>query len=275
MPQSTSTNMTSKNIFKRVISAIALCCGLAAGKAQAVPLLQLYLEGGTYDTTTETWVGTGGSNGEVFRLWAIGNVDGPGSKGSILDVKLSAVYDSTVGPLTISITPSTTGGYMGFFDPSTPGAPTLLQTVSDGSLPQLGDGSNLPDHGQYGPGRTWQEFSLGDFTLTDSPVGDFITGVPTPGTTGNGQINVYDISVSNFDEHPFTLHFDLYDHYIAKGDAKYVFAPFSHDGENGGGVDAEEIVTPEPASATMLVAAAFTLFGAGWRKRRKSAQLTA
>jgi hypothetical protein len=147
--------------------------------------------------------------------------------------------------------------------------------VSDGSNPKLGDGSSdLPNHGQFGAGRTWQEFSLGDFTLTDSPIGDFIGGVPPAGMTGEGQINVYEISVTNFDEHPFTIHFDLYDHYYAKKSIKYVFAPFSHDGENEGGVDVDVTIVPEPASTTLFGTAFLGVFGVRrFSRRRKSNQL--
>jgi hypothetical protein len=260
----------------RFLPAVILTLGFGASQAHAVPILQLYLEGGTYDPVSETWVGTGSSNGDPFRLWAIGNVDGPGGKGAIYGVKLSAVYDTSVGPVSISITPSTTAGYLGYFDPSAPGSAALLQTVSDGSVPKLGDGSDLPSHGEYGAGRTWQEFALGNFTLTDSPIGDFISGVPPAGTSGQGQINVYEISVTNFDEHPFTIHFDLYDHYYSQKKAKYVFAPFSHDGEGEGGVDVDVTIAPEPASTTLFGTAFLGMLGVRWfNKRRKSNQLVA
>src|SRR3546814_15651716 len=83
----------------------------------------------------------------------------------------------------------------GVVDPSTPSTPVHRQTVDDGSLPLLFDGESIPAHGVYGAGVEWQEFGLGDFALTDSPVGDFINTFPTDFFIGAGQINVYELSV--------------------------------------------------------------------------------
>ncbi len=259
-----------------------LFLGFGASQAHAIPILQLYVEGGTYNSTTETWElsPAGSSNGEPFRLWAIGNVSGPGSKGTIYDVKLSAVYDSSVGPISISLTPTTAdgdGNYLGFNDPSAPlNTGGWIQTVSDGSTPLLGDGSSLASHGEYGSGRTWQEFGLGDFSLSDSQIGDFINSFPTPGGYG-AQINVYEVRVTgDFGEHPFTIHFDLYDHYVSGSHSKFVFAPFSHDGGGDGGVDVDVTIVPEPASTTLFGTAFLGIFGARWfNRRRKLNQLTA
>lgn len=249
-----------KRLLLGLLSGIAAFVG-GTHACEAGPILQLYLEGATYDTTSESWVISplGSSGGAPFRLWAIGNVDGPGGKGTILDVKLSAVYDEIVGPLIIDITPSKTNGYNGFTDPSLASAATLLRTVTDGSTPTLGDGSSMPSHGEYGTGRIWQEFSLGDFNLTDSPYADFSgsTDNPTPSKIDGVQINVYDISVrsaldTGFGEHPFDLHFDLYDHVESANHA--TFAPFSHDASGGGGIpDGTVTVVPEPSSLSLLL----------------------
>src|SRR5688500_15939669 len=67
---------------------------LGSNPAQAVPVLQLYVEGATYDGT-ETWTETGPN---PCRLWVIGNVAGPGGKGVLNNVRLSAVYDTTSNP---------------------------------------------------------------------------------------------------------------------------------------------------------------------------------
>lgn len=221
-------------------AATALVLGLARS-SEAVPILQLYVEGATYDNSTETWVLTGGG---TIRLWTIGNVAGPGGAGTIEDVKLSIAYAAGATP-TFSLTPTTTNGYGGFADPSTAAAPTLLQTRTDGSTPLLGGGAPLPSHGEYGPETWWQEFLLGDFNRTDSHIADFIDGFPTVTYANAGQINVYEISVANFEG---TIHFDLYDHVMAGNKAKYKFAPFSHDAEAGSPI-------PEPGT--------LALFGAG------------
>jgi len=208
---------------KKLIFSIALPMFLLfiALPANAVPLLQLYIDGATYDPVDETWVAP--IVGDMVTLWAIGNVAGPGGKGSLFDVNLAVAYSSTYSP-TITLTPTMATAWT---DPSTPsGTGGLIQTVTDGSAPILHDGSSLAPHGIYGPGTSWQEFSLGDFTLTDSPIADFITSFPSMPGVASGQINAYTVSIvgTNY------VHFDLYDYYVkANGEEKATFAPFSHD----------------------------------------------
>jgi len=213
-------------------------------QAQAIPLLQVYLEGADYDSDTETWVLTpeGSSSGVPFRLWTIGNVNGPGGADGdpILDAKIAIAYSTEdASPnLQITLTPSTTGGFGGFVDPSTPANPFLLQTVTDGSTPVLNGGRSLPPHGVYGPGVTWQEWAIGDFDLTDSPVADFISVFPEAPAATQGQINVYEVSVLNGSG--LTMHFDLYNH--VEGARKGKFAPFSHT------ADGDANIIPEPST---------------------------
>jgi hypothetical protein len=228
-----------------------------AQPTQAVPILQLYVEGAVYDTSTESWSVAIPASGTI-RLWAIGNVTGQGGKGTISDVKLSIAYDVGDTP-SFTLVSSTTGGYGGFNDPSTPSAPVLRQTRTDGSIPRLSDGSTLPSHGEYGAGTAWAEYGLGDFTLSDSPTGDFITAFPTAPSPGGSQINVYEITISGTD----FVHFDLYDSVQAGNKARAVFAPFSHDGEGGGGQ------VPEGGSTAIMLGLALLGFGGLRRKLQK------
>lgn len=258
-----------------VTAAIALLS--AANSAQAVPILQLYMEGGVYNPVTESWEITppGSSNGAPFRIWTIGNVSGPGSFGTIYNVRLAAVYDESVGDINIMLTPALAGGtgsYGGFVDLSLPSVPVILSGPDDvasteGTVPRLGDGKPLPSHGEYGDGRVWQEFGLGNFTTADSQVGDFIDGFPTPSSQLRAQINVYDVSVTgNFGQHPFTIHFDLYDTVYAGNHAKTKFAPFSHDAS---GAHGESTIVPEPGTVTMSLLGALGLI-APLRRRWKT-----
>lgn len=236
--------------------ALGFGCILVAGAstARAVPALQLYVEGATYSAATETWEITTTSS-DPIRLWTIANVDGPGGVGAIENVRLAIAYDAAFAP-TISLTSSTTGGLGGFVDPSTPADAAFIQTVTNGDSPTLGDGSSLPNHGIYGAGTHWQEFGLGDFDLTDSPIADFIDAFPSaPGTT-SGQINVYELSVLN-GEAGLSLHFDLYDTIVAANHVK--FAPFSHDGGS--------TVVPLP-SVLVLASLGFGLVGVARRRIR-------
>lgn len=206
---------------------VALVLGLASS-ATAIPVLQIYIDGATYDSASETWVTTGSS----FDLWVIGDV---GSYGTISDVKLSAaVATSETG--TVTLTPGTTSVIT---DPSTPIAPTANGLSADGAIPQLSDGTGLPTHGIYGAGTSFYEWSLGDLALTDSPVGDYINAFPSsfPST---GQVNVYTVDVTGYT----LVHFDAYDS-ILTGNGTMIhakFAPFSHDGE----------LVPEPSGLLLF-----------------------
>ena len=229
--------------------------------AHAVPQLQLYVEGATYNTDHESWV-FDLTSGDPLRLWVIGNVEGPGGHGTIRDVKLSFVYPDPVplngGPdVSITLTPSTTGGFGGYTDTSTPIAPTWLQVDDSGALPLLGDGSSLPAHGTYGAGFEWQEFAIGDFSATDWPIADFISTFPTAPSVTTGQINVYDVVITGDIS---DVHIDAYDHIVAGNHAHSRFAPFSHDAGTG-------INSPVPEPGTLLLTA-LGLLGLTLARRR-------
>ena len=253
---------------------LALVCGTAQ-QARAEAELQLYLEGATYDYDTESWFLEEASDGssQPVRLWAIGNV---GAKGTIEAVRLAVAYEAwcdveygdpdAYDPMVPLRFVGSTTNHSGFLDDSTPGEPSFIQQVTDGSVPQLGDLGelgDLPSHGEYGEGIVWQEFLLGDFTETNSPIADFIGTFPEP-TDKEGQINVYEIWVdADTSLHGLSLHFDLYNHYEGNNKAKAVFAPFSHDADG----TATYIPAP-PAYVGLISMALMGLVGYVWQKRR-------
>jgi len=198
--------------MSRLVVLGLLCLCAATTPAAAIPVLQLYIDGATYDEETQTWV----TMANTFDLWVIGNV---GAHGPILDMHLvAAYYTNEIGSITI--TPTTTTKLL---DPSVASIPVLDPTVGgDGTIPIMSSGQQLPPHGVYRPGVSFFQYDLGDFDLADSPVGDFMSEYPTTFPSW-GQINVYSVEVCGYS----ALHFDTFNH-IA-GDLRSQFGPFSHD----------------------------------------------
>ena len=206
-------------MLKKFLVVGALALGImGAGTANAVPNLQIYIDGATYNTVTETWE----INSSSFKLWVI--TDGS----AVDDVKLTAAF-LTGETGNISLTGTTTGSAV-FTDPSAASNPTLEFTSADGAIPITGDGSPLPTHGIYGAGTSFTQWGLGNMSGTDAAITDF-SGTGTLAATGTGSINAYNVVITGYS----LVHFDAFDHIVGSNHTKYVFAPFSHDGEGGGG----------------------------------------
>ena len=183
-----------KNYLAIIFLAVAGFCGIVKS-AEAVPALQLYVEGAVFDSLTETWVSSSLTD---FDLQVIG------ANNPIEDVYLAiAVPTGETGTITINsiaIGPFTYG------------------------TPITGDGSPLQSHGIYP--ADFATYFMGDFGLVQ-PVYDMQPGAPVNLNPPMGEIKTVSISISGYS----WAHFDAYDHILSRNKVKYVFAPFSHDAE--------------------------------------------
>lgn len=164
-----------------------------SGGAFAIPSLQVYIPGGSYDVATETWV----TNASSFTVWVVASEPMTG-------VQLTASIGDGEDPF---------GGSL-----------DIGGTSYTGSDFTFGHHPTLPDHGVF-PAH-WVDHSVGDMTtMTANTIADFNEffeeGV-TP-LNSSGQIMLFNIAVSGFRQ----VHFDAWG-FTSTG--AFRKAPFSHDG---------------------------------------------
>lgn len=219
--------------MKRTILSLLLMVMLVPA-AFAVPNLQLYIPGGTYDNSSETWI----TSSQSFEIWVIAsNLDRLSSP--IYDVTLTAALAQGVaaedGALSITPVGGSTHNYMAseyqFGNPP-----------ADGS-----DAGALPSHGIFP--TNYVEFLAA--SQTSAPYVDTYN-MPDNGGPTNGNIFKFYVNTSYS-----MVHFDAYG-YLKDHDGKFIKAPFSHD--------AEMTAVPEPASMLLF---GLGLAGAGLVRRFK------
>jgi hypothetical protein len=196
----------------RTFLAALFFVGIGA-HAQAIPVLQIYVEGATYDSNTQTWV----TSVHDFKLWLVGDVD---AHGPIMNAKLVASYFGLSGSMTITPSNATL-----ITDPSTSPALAVSATGTGGH-------PVLPNHGIFNDVTLhhWDDFAVGDMTLTDSPIGDYSGNPSFPASfPDNGQVNAYDVHVEGWNK----VHFDGYGVTINTTNGRETTwkTPGSHDGQ--------------------------------------------
>jgi hypothetical protein len=205
--------------MKRILLLFTMLVFGAFGSANAVPDLQLFVAGGTYDQGTETWV----TNASTFDLYIIGANQAMSNVMVSMALNMPFADDPNgVAGIDVNGTPYNSWVY---------GTPNLL-----------------PPHDIF---PTWySEFNSGDYGLVGG-VGD--VGGPDyydPSTQGYlasshalGEFKRFTISISGADY----AHFDAFFYFQGSNDRTRIkFAPFSHDAESHDGV------IPEPCTLTLL-----------------------
>ena len=229
-----------------------------ASSAQALPMLQLDILGGSYDTTTETIIAPGSS----FTLYALFT-----PKCNTTDSTIAALLTQNYY-ISAAITPKTEtpGANAGSF--SFNGAPVKVTGDMVYGIPPLEaiiakDSGDLARHDvfetyfkeftfKFAPGNTMSPYNTQDRAINKGAI---------PPTGGVGQYwMAFNVDTSLLTP-GYGIHFDLYSEKTKAGDIDVnQFAPFSHDAQSGG--------APVPEPSTILLLGAGLLGFAIYGKRR-------
>lgn len=235
-------------VFKTVASAsTAILLALFASTAMAVPVLQIDIDGASYEGVPEESIVT---TDDVFDLYALGTAGGNTSEADLLGntYYLSIAIIPQIGPGPVPFGSFTVDGTAYDINNMVYGTPPL--DLYDGD-PEAGLGSHsiydtfyLQLVVDFTAGNT-----SGTYNVQDNPgeIGNNIGG------TGSF-FDTFEIDVSGLLD-GFDLHFDLYDSVVAKGPRgelgdldEGIFAPFSHDARTRTG----PVPVPEPGTLGLL-----------------------
>jgi hypothetical protein len=250
------------SIRRLLTSALLVGASLSvAAPAQAIPLLQLDIEDGIYNTVTETTVATT----DPFTLYALLT---PASNDNVTSLLSQTYYIAAA--LTPRVVVSANLGSFKF-------AGQTIQATADmfyGNPPfeayLAADKGDLPGHGIYN--TYFREFaftfSAADRATTynaeESPNAD-----PVANASGGMYYKAFTVDTTLLNPN-YEVHFDLYSVTTGSGADRDVlkFAPFSHDAQGGGG-GYGQLSTPEPGALVLLGSGIVGLGLAAVRRRRQ------
>lgn len=251
--------------------AILLVLPALAGKATALPVLQLDMAGGVYDPITETIVAPGGS----FTVYAI-LTPHTGATAAEIAALLNTNYFLSVGLVPQSAPP---GGSLGSFTFGPQGGSQSLVPVTTGmtyGVPPLEtmailqgfDPNDLAKHGIYPTYFSEFGFQFSPLNTTNGYNTATNPGGPTPSPTGTSYFAAF-TGDSSLLAAGYQLHFDLYNETVRNCATRNsgpcidvdvdMFAPFSHDAETR---------VPEASTSVMMLVG--LLVGGRCLRRRTS-----
>ncbi|SYZ73608.1 conserved exported hypothetical protein [Candidatus Zixiibacteriota bacterium] len=208
--------------MKKTLLLPLLAVFIISGSAFAVPDLQLFIAGATYDNVTDTWV----THSSTFDLYVIG----ANQVMSNVQVSMALNLDQSVDPNgTASIGVNGT-----LYDSWIYGTPNFLPTHD--IFPAWYTTFNAGNFGFIG--------RVGDvappYNYDPSAMGYLSTG------NAWGQYKRYSISLSGIDYTHFDSYFYYNNSFGSSGHTKIKFAPFSHDAESSNNV------VPEPTTLALF-----------------------
>jgi len=227
------TTRLAANVFGMLT---ALCLTLGSSFAHAIPALQVYIEGATYDAGNETWVlDTTTASATVVIAATTQNGGSPVSPLTGVTMVVSALTDD-------AFSATLTGG-----DASL----NLSSSSTAGNTPLLngGDANNAV---------SYLTFALGNFGGTADTTIDYVSG----GGNGSGNVQSYELTLFDLSG---TVIIDAYGY----GKKKLVFAPYSHNGAIVTVSDVPELSAAGTTPAAALLLGSLMLFRS--RRRRVAA----